>query len=328
MLHPQTPEEAEAVTAFVQEGTGLISENLNFNIGGDCEFTFSAEGWPDLFILYPYIVSRMPQSLKGKWKFYPFNQGEDRSFGFRMFGADIDTARIMALPVREGGQGFTVSYYEENLCALPKEESDEAMWVMLENTLGEGVAANYVQDVERVGAPVPGMVPLPGLKKRIREAVEDSGQEYHENPKDLYSAYRFEPRDIDAPRFDVIVGSTCLYGIIADYYDDSTVIFDHAADFGAAAVYLTYRNGDGLEGGAIVGERHGIEDRISKEILEPMNLGQLIGGATGTERSYIDLIVFDLHSFVEKVRPLLMQYPSYSFSMSEFRRNCRLMPLT
>ena len=66
MIHPKTQEDADEFMEFIHEGTALISENMNYNLGGDYEFTFSVEGWPDLFILYPYIISHMPESLKAK----------------------------------------------------------------------------------------------------------------------------------------------------------------------------------------------------------------------------------------------------------------------
>lgn len=83
MIQPKTSEDANELTAFINEGTSLISDNLYYNLSVDNEFSFSVEGWPDLFILYPYIISRMPDCLKSRWKFNPFNKGTDKAFGFR-----------------------------------------------------------------------------------------------------------------------------------------------------------------------------------------------------------------------------------------------------
>ncbi|MDE6328249.1 MAG: tetratricopeptide repeat protein, partial [Duncaniella sp.] len=172
MVHPKTQEDAEEFMEFIHEGTALISENMNYNLGGDYEFTFSVEGWPDLFIIYPYIISCMPESLKAKWKFYPFNRGTDAAFGFRMYGADIDTAKIMVRnSYIERTGNFHISYYAKNLNALSGNESESAMWIILENTLGEGISFKYIDGIEPAAKPKDGMIPLPELRKHIKETL-------------------------------------------------------------------------------------------------------------------------------------------------------------
>lgn len=109
------------------------------------------------------------------------------------------------------------------------------------------------------------------------------------------------PQESDELRYDVIIGSTCLDSIVADYYNDSTDIFDHVNSFGAQVVFIAFPNPDDTDGNDILNLRHDIEDRISDEILEPMNIGQVIGGATGTHNSYIDLMVYDLITFTHVV---------------------------
>ncbi len=136
------------------------------------------------------------------------------------------------------------------------------------------------------------------------------------------------PQESDELRYDVIIGSTCLDAIIADYYNDSTDIFDHVNSFGAQVVFIAFPNPDDTDSSDILKLRHDIEDRLSDEILEPMNLGQVVGGAAGTENSYIDLIVYDLITFINVVKPLLAQYPKLSFYLSDFRQHADLIQLT
>ena len=329
MVNPETHEDAEELMAFVHEGTSLISENIYYNLGGDHKFTFSVEGCPDLFIIYPYIISRMPESLKPKWKFFPFNNGTDKAFGFSMYGADINTDHIMVrASYLEDSDCFNITYCDKNLGTLTKNESDIAMWIILESTLGEGVSYKYIDEIERVSKPQKDMIPLPELKGHIRKILEDHSRQLFENPKEVYSGYSMEPQKSDELRYDVITGFTCLSPIVADYYDDSAEIFDHINSFGAQAVYIAIQNPDDTELSSILNLRHEIEDRLTAEILGPMNRGQVTGGATGTNCSYIDLIVYDLPGFIDAVKPLLSQYPQYSFYLSEFRRHAGLKLLT
>lgn len=327
MMCPNSMEEADAFIEFISKGTNLISEDMHFNIGGDHEFTFSVEGWPDLFIIYPYIISCMPECLKGKWKFFPFNPGKVGSFAYRVHDTDVDMGKIMVkASYDEKRENFNIRYYDKNLCALPEENSDGNFHVILELVLGEGVSFKYVNGIERASGIEEGMIALSGLRQHIEETVKSHGHEFFENPKDVYTGYQLTPKESDELRFDVIVGSTCLSSIVADYYHGSTEIFDHADGFGVQALYMVFQNGVGEDN--ILNFRHDLEDRITEEILEPGNLGVITGGATGTEYSYIDLFVYDLRAFVKKVIPLLDEYPEYSFYISDFIRNGRIHQLT
>lgn len=327
MMNPKSMEEADAFMEFISKGTNLISEDMHFNIGGDHEFTFSVEGWPDLFIIYPYIISCMPECLKGKWKFFPFNPGKVGSFAYRVHNTDVDMGKIMVkASYDEKRENFNIRYYDKNLCALPEENSDGNFHVILELVLGEGVSFKYVNGIERASGIEEGMIALSGLRQHIEETVKSHGHEFFENPKDVYTGYQQTPKESDELRFDVIVGSTCLDSIVADYYHGSTEIFDHADGFGVQALYMVFQNGVGEDN--ILNFRHDLEDRITEEILEPGNLGVITGGATGTEYSYIDLFVYDLRAFVKKVIPLLDEYPEYSFYISDFIRNGRIHQLT
>lgn len=327
MMNPKSMEEADAFMEFISKGTNLISEDMHFNIGGDHECTFSVEGWPDLFIIYPYIISCMPECLKGKWKFFPFNPGKVGSFAYRVHNTDVDMGKIMVkASYDEKRENFNIRYYDKNLCALPEENSDGNFHVILELVLGEGVSFKYVNGIERASGIEEGMIALSGLRQHIEETVKSHGHEFFENPKDVYTGYQLTPKESDELRFDVIVGSTCLDSIVADYYHGSTEIFDHADGFGVQALYMVFQNGVGEDN--ILNFRHDLEDRITEEILEPGNLGVITGGATGTEYSYIDLFVYDLRAFVKKVIPLLDEYPEYSFYISDFIRNGRIHQLT
>lgn len=202
------------------------------------------------------------------------------------------------------------------------------MWIILENTLGEGISFKYIDSIKPAAKPKDGMIPLPKLRKHIKETLEANDRKFFDNPKDIYSTYKLNPQESDELRYDVIIGSTCLDSIVADYYNDSTDIFDHVNSFGAQVVFIAFPNPDDTDGNDILNLRHDIEDRISDEILEPMNLGQVIGGATGTHNSYIDLMVYDLITFTHVVKPLLAQYPQLSFYLSDFRQHAGLTRLT
>ena len=67
----------------------------------------------------------MPECLKGKWKFFPFNPGKVGSFAYRVHDTDVDMGKIMVkASYDEKRENFNIRYYDKNLCALPEENSD------------------------------------------------------------------------------------------------------------------------------------------------------------------------------------------------------------
>lgn len=331
MVEKRGEYDADTIVEFINKGTSLIAEDVHFNIGGDFEFTFSIEGNSHLFYLYPYLISRMPESLKGKWHFFPFNQGTDNSFEFQMYGVRVDMAEVqVAVGYNEEQNDFAISFYEENLCSLLEDQSYNAFYIMMEITLGEGISYQYISEVKRLDKSAEGMIPLPELRKHIIETLNLHGKEVFDNPQDVFISYQLEPEDNEELRYDVVVGSTNFSSLVSQYYQNNTELFDHINQFGARAVFIAfpYEDDGSDRRNEVLNFRYELEDRIEKEILKPDGLGILLGGASGTGSYYMDFLLFDVPAFLEKVVPLLREYPQYSFYLSDFRQDCRLTRLS
>lgn len=331
MVEKRGEYDADTIVEFINKGTSLIAEDVHFNIGGDFEFTFSIEGNSHLFYLYPYLISRMPESLKGKWHFFPFNQGTDNSFEFQMYGVKVDMAEVqVAVGYNEEQNDFAISFYEENLCSLLEDQSYNAFYIMMEITLGEGISYQYISEVKRLDKSAEGMIPLPELRKHIIETLNLHGKEVFDNPQDVFISYQLEPEDNEELRYDVVVGSTNFSSLVSQYYQNNTELFDHINHFGARAVFIAfpYEDDGSDRRNEVLNFRYELEDRIENEILKPDGLGILLGGASGTGSYYMDFLLFDVPAFLEKVVPLLREYPQYSFYLSDFRQDCRLTRLS
>ncbi len=330
MVENRNEYDMNQVVTFISEGTDLLSEDVHFNIGGNHEFTFSVEGNSDLFYLYPYLVSRLPEQFKDKWKFYPSNPGMDTPFSFAMYGVQIDMANVrVAAAYQEDQNNFTISFYETNLCSLPEAQSYNAYYIMMEIMLGEGLSYQYIANVERANALSDDMIPLPELRNHITETIKAHENEVYENPQQIYTSYHFEPEESEELRYDVIVGSTNFEPLVAQYYQDSTKLFDHINQFGAQAVFLTFPHESEEDNRKkTLDFRYELEDRLEAELLEPDGLGILLGGAIGQECCYIDLLLFDKPAFLKKIVPFLQAYPQYTFYLSDFRQHCDLKRLS
>ena len=93
--------------------------------------------------------------------------------------------------------------------------------------------------------------------------------------------------------------------------------------FGAKAAYLafTYDNNE-EERKKMLDLRYELEDRIAKEIFlhgdEHPGNGCVLGGATGIECMYIDLLLFDEKDFIRRMREMSKDYP-INMVLSDFR---------
>lgn len=190
---------------------------------------------------YPYLISRMPETLKGKWHFFPFNQGTGNSFEFQMYGVRVDMAEVqVAVGYNEEQNDFAISFYEENLCSLQEDQSYNAFYIMLEIMLGEGISYQYISEVKRLDKSAEGMIPLPELRKQIIETLNLHGKEVFDNPKDVFISYQLEPEDNEELRYDVVVGSTNFSSLVSQYYQNDTELFDNINHFGARAVFIAF----------------------------------------------------------------------------------------
>ena len=241
MVEKRNEYDADRIVELVSEGTNILSDDVHFNLGGNYEFTFSVEGHTDLFYLYPYLISRIPEQFKDKWNFSRFNQGTDSSFSFRMYEVQVDMADVrIAVAYQEEQNNFTISFYEENLCSLPEAQSYNAYYIMMEIMLGEGLSYQYIADVKRADSLTKEMITLPELRKFIEETLKAHNKEVFDNPQQVYTGYRFEPQENEELRYDVIAGSTSFEPLVAQYYQNSTELLDHINQFGAQAAFLAF----------------------------------------------------------------------------------------
>lgn len=325
---------AEEAFALIAQGTALLHENLSYHIGGDYEFTFAAEGNRAIFYLLPYLVARMPAQYRDKWTFFPYLQSSGgKSFGLGMHGQQFDTEQVMiSLSAEESGSLFTIRFYEPQLLALAEQKAYHAFYIMLENTLGEGMCRVYINQVEMAQRFEHDMFPLPQLEERLIGILQKEGREILTCPSKRFSVYQFEPKDHEALRYDVLTGTTCWMELIQDYYANETEQIGELHRFGAEAVFLMFpfEEADESSRKRALDIRYEIEDRLQAELLGEADsgreIGLVLGGASGIDCMYIDLLLYDRPLFQEQIRGLLADYP-YAFYLSPFQQNAELEPL-
>ena len=225
---------------------------------------------------------------------------------------------------------FRLSFYHPQLCSLEQPSSLTAFYQLLDLTLGESMSHIYISEAQPLSQPEEGMFPLTDLKSRLLEAMEALGLPQIQRPDEQYVPYGFHPQESPLPRFDVIQGSTCYTGLINDYYAGRTENLEGLGEYGASACFLTFAPEEYLGTEEADAIRYQLEQQI-QQALGPRGSGQekgiVLGGATGTEHCYIDLLLYHPPALDGCLRPLLLD-SSYNFSFSDFRLLAPVLPIS
>jgi tetratricopeptide (TPR) repeat protein len=307
--------DTERIVILVKEGVSLLAEDVNFNIGGEHEFTFSVSGNDALFFLYPYITANLPEQYRDKWTFFPSMPGTNgQNFGFKVSGLDaemVDSNDVMVSVVRnESDRLVNLRFWTKAWEQLEEKLCLNAFFILMEVLIGEALSAYCVANIERASAPTDDMFPLTQLQQWLLDNVCENGKA--PNPADMHSAYELEPKNMsEEPRSDVFVGATCYTPLIKDYLDYTDNTYKTFTGFGAKAVFLyfDYPTNDKSDQQAAFERRNAIMDELEEKVLgergSGKEIGMLLGGAMGAYRAYIDLLLYDETSFIAKARELL-----------------------
>ena len=331
MIEKRGEEDVDKMVDFISGGVQLISGELNFNLGGDYEFTFTIEGKNYLFYLLPWLVEQMPEQFRGKWHFFPCRQGtHGESFGFQMYGKDVQLDEVMVgLKYKEDQNYFDIRFYDEQLCSLDDNSCYNAFYIMMELTIGEALSHIYIGNVDKADGMEAGMFPLTRLEACMTVALEEAKKEILTRPDERYSVYRMEFDTVKDLRYDMVIGTTCFSDLLQDYFNGETENADKLAACGSKAVFLVMPVGEADRSGMLK-LRYEIEDRLTAEVLgkkgSGREIGILLGGTMGRDNLYIDLLLYDAPAFMEQASSLLGQY-SYPFYLAEFRPESRLVAL-
>lgn len=331
MIEKRGEEDVDKMVDFISGGVQLISGELNFNLGGDYEFTFTIEGKNYLFYLLPWLVEQMPEQFRGKWHFFPCMQGtHGESFGFQMYGKDVQLDEVMVgLKYKEDQNYFDIRFYDEQLCSLDDNSCYNAFYIMMELTIGEALSHIYIGNVDKADGMEAGMFPLTRLEACMTVALEEAKKEILTRPDERYSVYRMEFDTVKDLRYDMVIGTTCFSDLLQDYFNGETENADKLAACGSKAVFLVMPVGEADRSGMLK-LRYEIEDRLTAEVLgkkgSGREIGILLGGTMGRDNLYIDLLLYDTPAFMEQASSLLGQY-SYPFYLAEFRPESRLVAL-
>ncbi|MDR2870865.1 MAG: hypothetical protein LBV04_10480 [Deferribacteraceae bacterium] len=284
--------DADEVVAFFSEGLNIAIDGCTFNVGGDREVTITPEGSYVMAFLTTYLVNSMPSKLKENWNFFPWKTSFTGG-ALRMHDKDI-TAEDILVSVEEEDGRFGIEFYNDTLAEIDENQAYQIFYMMLDLSLGENISMGFINWVDKAEAKKDGMIPLSELRQYISDHhAEPVDDDY--SPTDRWITYSGKPsQDADLLRYDIIAGHSCLRPLLEDYYSDEDAAYELFKQNGVKAAFLAIERPEGENYREII---DAFADKIEEELLglagSGSEIGVLIGGATGEEYSYVDLLIYD-----------------------------------
>jgi hypothetical protein len=283
------------ISEFMQQVMPRLSWAFGPGSGEGHSFTLSGEGQLPKQLLSEYWLSRAPD-IPG-WTFYASRQRTPIA-ALKEIAIELDEQEqvdvesfVLKTSVDEESQAIDIVAWHPALQNVPAEHHLNILFLLLDEALGEFGTQMWLGDIKV--APV-----TPDEKtKRLHELPKfiDQVNKYHGweklPPLESYTVYEVaEPSEF--PRGDTVVGTTCIPDVVFELMEHRGQLpEDPFEGIGAEFVYVAI-DGDVFPDGSESDVRGNIEDTLS-DALQTQLGGRTLGGAFGTNESYIDLLLVD-----------------------------------
>ena len=277
---------------------------LGFN-GEKYELILSPEGdWARLFPL-AYLRRVAPAALLERWNILVGRQPAG-DFGLRMDGHQVRAEEVLVWVEKQGPEEAALTLWCQPLLPLLRADRDRA-WGMLsiltDQVLGEVNVIAHIRGfavVERAPAgPGRPLSELPQVLGELGMTLWRDAEDFLENG---YTAYRLEPvKDPEADwRLDVYAGTSRLPALVSDYLAGESETADAFHRDGAAAGFPCSPL-DSFAGEDRAERVLDFRDALQAAILEGAGPETVtfLGGATGLNCGYLDLLAWDLPPVLE-----------------------------
>ena len=170
------------------------------------------------------------------------------------------------------------------------EQRNLAMFLMLDEALGEFGVEMWLGSIKISDKRLADAMPLSELRGFV-ESIAAQHEWKAFPPGQSTSLYRFEEPPGEFSRCDTFSGITRNFRLIREYFRSDGEMEDPIEGTGAEFVYVSFTS-EILPKGDEVGYRGGLEDDLAAR-LQRETSGEVLGGACGTEQSYIDVLIYD-----------------------------------
>jgi hypothetical protein len=293
---------------FKQSGIEL-SFQMGFN-GEKFEFFFSPEGNRNVQFLTRCIIDMSPHLEH--WIFYPSKPGVSlerlAEIGIMLSDDKKITASSMFIsPVLdEERKRFDIKVYHESFNQLPDKDKVFISFLLLDEALGEYGTELFVGKIDPVDSRQEGDIDLITFRKRVDGYKAEIEFSEEDTPDKFHTLYSIKPTEKEtyALREDVYLVNTTNFELF-ESYGKSNLLEKFGASYIFAVISMSLFDMENF-----LDQREEISDKVDLE-MQNANDGFVVGFATGKLNCYMDLIIFDGETSINKlIATLQKSYPA------------------
>lgn len=293
-----------------------VAMNWGFGLGLDENgrgiLFFSPKGRLSEAFPLVYFADRMPEALKEEWSLQ-MGRGPEIHLGRGAFRSGIRPEEL-TLWVDQEDSGWRVSFYAESFRGISQDDAPavfEDLGTMIEDAVGEAVSMRNVRGISILKArrEAPG-ISLSELSKWFHEHVPNSRDFDMRALLEEKLQFWLKP-DPEAKElyFDIGPGFTKCAAFMNEYRADETGDVDAMQRLGAAAGFFAFEFAPDEDAEARdESERRAIEDFRSAMADFPEE-AMIYGEAQSKERAYVEVILWDSRTFLNRAVEWLKSYP-------------------
>ena len=327
-------ENGDEIVRLTENAFSIALSDVDFSIGfngNKYEVIFSPNGSKVELFKLVYFTKHAPKALLENWSFI-IGRKADPDFYISFGDLSINAKDVQLWVEALDKKHMDLSMYCPKLAALPEEQRQQSFGILgflASKAAGEMNLMSYVDSVNVLEAPLTDkpylLNDLPMLMENMNCDLNISAEEYLECG---ISYGRKENDDAFEVHLDILKGFTLCPSLFNEYLDGTTNGFDELYADGAIAGFVCYS----LE--EFVGE-----DRTEKVIAFNQELGKYlekyagsdvytyIGDAVGKHCGYVDVIAWDLPTFVDTVAEFFKNNKSAKVDFYGFKRDSEVINL-
>jgi hypothetical protein len=238
-----------------------------------------------------------------------------QNFDFDMHGTRVEINNVMiSITPNEDAKTANVRFYAKEWENLDEKECYSAFYPLLELCIGEALTNVCLGKVERAEAFEDGMFKLTELEQWMLDKLCEDGEV--PDPAERYFVYEMQPPEDPELRQDIFIGNANYAPLLNDYYNGDDSCYRTFINFGAKPVFLYYFYDGETEKKEILDEQNALIDKLEEVLGERgsgCEIGLVLGSAMGEFCAYIDLLLYDEQTFMEKARKSVADFPYMIF---------------
>ncbi|HYF36147.1 MAG TPA: hypothetical protein VD994_12710 [Prosthecobacter sp.] len=267
--------------------------------------TISGEGVQIKQLVAKYCIDRAP--VLANWTFYASRQPADKGAEFTI-GMDGDSFKAselwVATYVDDQEEVIDIQAWHPLFEKLGEQPSMTVLFLHLDEILGEFGTGQWIGEIKLGNSRLKDAMPIWELKDYVERLKVEKGWRKND-PTECFSSWKTQPQK-GFPRSDIFAGTARCFRLVGDYAHAQGPIEDPLRGLGVDLAYIRI---DRLwfPAGKEIDARCDLEDEVAARLAADQG-GLTLGGATGNDWMYIDLMLFDGEPSLELVKQVLRKH--------------------